>query len=330
MTALAQLSPAPRPNRAARIEPPPVRLIESDAWSAAIPKISVLIAFSSQDPLPLLRALAEQRASEAFEIVLYDNGVANRETSDNVLDFVRQTPLAVRLVRAGIATGKAQVHNAHGRYGRADWFLMLEPEGAPTDTQLLERYLSHLQTDPTPALVIGGFAPSATPGNPRSALHHWHAVQFECLPATHRAKRPIRHLQTGNALFHKDILSNCRFDEMFKGHGWEGVDWGLRVARDFPVTHIDNPIVRTVFDTDFELLHRHRRAARNFARLVAWHPHSVGKSPLVRAALLMRRLPFRQVGIKMAGKTALSASLPLSIRRSAFKVWRALVYADAL
>lgn len=318
------------PKAATRVQPPPVRLKDNRHWAGASPRISVMVAFDGPHSMEAVRAVAALETDDQVELVLYDNGAKHPDLTAQLNSILSQSSTPARIATAGIATGKAQVRNTLGDYCRAEWLLMLEPHSVPADANFLNRYLDFLDSEPAPALVMGGYAPSPAPKNPRCALHHWHAVQFECRRADERSRQPLRHLQIGNALVHKSVLAECRFDELFRGHGWEGVDWGLRVARSFPISHIENPVIRDEFETDVEMLDRYRASAANFARLVAWYPHSIGKSPLVHAALWTRRLPKRNSLIALSRRVALSASLPLGMRRSAFRIWRALTYAGAL
>lgn len=309
---------------------PPVRIHDNLPWPDAEPTISVIVPFRRQEPLALLRTLADLPEASRCEIIVYDDGARNAELTSTLNLFADAAAAPVRVITAGIPIGKARAHNVLAGHCRANWVLMLEADALPADNHFLERYLKLIGGHPKPQLVIGGFAAADAPRSPRCALHHFHTTRSECVPASDRRQRPVRHLHVGNALAHREIFTECRFDELFRGRGWEGVDWGLRVARSYPIAHIDNPMVRTAFDNDFELLNRYRRSASNFARLVAWHPHALAKSPLMRVALLARRLPYRDTFTRLAGKVAVSASLPVNVRVRAFKVWRALVYAAAL
>ncbi len=313
-----------------RLDQPPVRIADNKLWQAAKARFSIVIAFRREDPRPLLDALCKLPGAESGEVIVYDDGACDREQTDALTAMAEDAPCAVRLLTAGIPIGKARARNILAGHCRAEWILMLEAEALPANTDFLSRYAEIARGATPPSLVIGGFSKAPPPRNARCALHHHHSARFECLPAEQRNRRAIRHLHVGNALFHRDIFAACRFDELFRGRGWEGVDWGLRVARNFPIQHVDNPLVRSRFDNDFELLMRYRRSAPNFARLVAWHPNAVGRSPLVRAALLAKRLPFRAAFARLAGQVALSSSLSVSVRAKAFKAWRALTYASAL
>lgn len=309
---------------------PPARIHDNPHWETGEPQISVILPYRREEPLELLQALAKLPEAFACEFIVYDDGARNAEMTAKLRQFADAAAAPVRIVTAGIPIGKARARNVLSGHCRAPWVLMLEANTMPADARFLRRYLDFVAKASRPQLAIGGFSPAAPPKSPRCALHHYHTTRSECVAAHDRSRRPVRHLHVGNALVHRDIFTACRFDELFRGRGWEGVDWGLRVARTYPIVHIDNPLIRTEFDNDFELLNRYRRSASNFARLVAWHPHALEKSPLMRAALLGRRLPFRDTATRLAGKLAVASSLPVKIRVRAFKVWRALVYAAAL
>ena len=124
----------------------------------------------------------------------------------------------------------------------------------------------------------------------------------------------------------------------FLGWGWEDVDWGLRIAAVAPVHHLDNSATHLGLDDARTLMNKYGRSGRNFALALSKHPEALGGSPAARAARMLRRLPLIA---RRALKSATGAivlfepprfpfALPTSWRGRALKLWRALVYAEAL
>src|SRR5690606_23100227 len=86
------------------------------------------------------------------------------------------------------------------------------------------------------------------PPDAAHALHRALAVGGDCLPAAERRHAPEKYVFTSNLLVRRDVFETERFDEGFSGWGWEDVEWGMRVARRWPIVHIDNPATHLGLD----------------------------------------------------------------------------------
>ena len=116
------------------------------------------------------------------------------------------------------------------------------------------------------------------------------------------------------------------FDDGFKGWGWEDVDWGLNVAKTYPVRHIDNTATHLGLDDTDTLLRKFGNSAQNFARLAQRHPDAVKSMQLYRIARKFRNLPARRFLQGLARFGARSATLPDGLRLACLKTYRALAY----
>ena len=121
-----------------------------------------------------------------------------------------------------------------------------------------------------------------------------------------------------------------RFDEGFRGWGWEDVEWGMRVSRRWPVTHLDNPAVHLGLDDARTLTAKYEQSAANFARVVAAHPEMVARYPSFRVARALRRAPLRPLWRPLLKQLALASAAPLTLRVFAAKTYRAALYAEVV
>lgn len=315
------------------------RIHDGRGWAGrtdtSTPLISVAIPVWRHDASALIDALAASASSASIEIVVLDDGSNDPALTRALVAAVDRAAchmhsVKVRLVTAHRNRGRAAARNAAIAHARADWILLLDADMAPDDQGFIAAYLDAIARHPAPALVIGGYSLRQASANPRFALHRWQALRSECLPAAARMASPGRHVFTSNVLAHRAILDRIAFDEGFSGWGWEDTDWGLRVAAEYPVFHIDNTATHLGLDEDAALIAKYRRSATNFARVLSRHPAEMAGTPLHRAARLARAIPFRRPLAALAAGMASARGLPIGLRGRALKAMRALSYAEGL
>ena len=119
-------------------------------------------------------------------------------------------------------------------------------------------------------------------------------------------------------------------DDGFAGWGWEDVDWGLRVAGQYPVTHIDNTATHLGLDDTESLLRKFGESGANFARLAERHPEAVRRMRLWTMAKACSRLPLRGLWTPLSRSVARTSWMPMRLRLAALKFYRALRYGEHL
>lgn len=306
------------------------RIHDNACWKGATPRLSVIAPTFRYDCSALIDALAASPQSARIEIIVLDDGGADPALSLAIDSAADRAGCPVRVVHASRNRGRAGARNALTAHARAPWVLLLDADMMPDDAGFIGAYLRMIDTQPEPALVVGGYSLKQAPDEPRFALHRWQALTSECLPAARRSLAPGRHVFTSNVMAHRSILRGFPFDETFSGWGWEDTEWGLRVAAEHPVLHVDNTATHLGLDEDAALVAKYRGSAANFARVAASHPQEMRATALHRAALLARRTPFRRPLAALAERAALASMLPVAVRGRALKAMRALIYAEAL
>ena len=304
-------------------------VIDNPAWSAAAPpRLSVLVPFFRDDPRPLLAALDGQAGGAPVELVLLDDGGVDPALSATVERHVAALALPVRLVRLSANQGRARGRNRLAAHSRADALLFLDADMLPDGNDFLARWL--VEAEVRTPVAFGGFTVRQTPERAETALHRRLSLRGDCLPAAVRAQAPEKHVFTSNLLIRRDVFEAEAFDEGFAGWGWEDVEWGMRVARRWPVRHIDNTATHLGLDPDDALLRKYEQSAANFARVVAAHPEVVARYPSYRAARTLRRAPLRGVWRPWLKALARTAAAPLSLRSLAARTYRAALYAEVV
>ena len=307
------------------------RCLDNEAFAAARPTLSVLAPFYRDNPGPLLLALDLEAAEldGAVEVITLDDGSGDERLAANVSRTIDRMTLPARFIRLAENVGRARGRNRMASEARGAWLLFLDSDMAPDAPRFLGAYLDLIESG-APAVVCGGFSLHQTPDTPDHALHRHMALKSDCLPAAQRNLAPEKHVFTSNLLVRREVFEANRFDESFRGWGWEDVEWGMRVARSHPILHIDNTATHLGLDTAPAMAAKYEQSAANFARVVAEHLPIVESYPSYRWAKALKKLPLRGAWRPALKAVALADRTPLGARDFAMRLYRAALYAEAV
>lgn len=274
----------------------------------------------------LFASLVRLPGTELCTLLVYDDGSADSGLIRQLTRQIRRFPGPARLISAQMNKGRSRARNRLMAFAESDWILYLDSDMQPDDDAFLTRYLEAIRDTTEPALVVGGVSLRHAVPTAQTRLHAAQAQASECLPASARAKAPGRYVFTGNLLVHREICETVNFDADYKGWGWEDIDWGLRVANQFEVRHIDNPATHLGLDTDQALIAKYAASARNFERLITRHQDQMQDTALYRLSRRLRHLPGRGLIERWSCQIAQVRWLPIKLRLLALKLFRAAVY----
>jgi hypothetical protein len=299
------------------------------AWAAARPVLSILIPFHRDDPLPLLAALEDEAATSALpvEIVLLDDGGGDEDLAGAVEAQVRAMRTPALFLRLERNEGRARSRNRLGGLARGGHLLFVDSDLAPDRGDFLRVWLDVAAREV--AVACGGSRVDRAPAAQETELHRAMAGRSDCLSAAERRRAPAKYFYSNNLLVRKDVFAAEPFDEGYVGWGWEDVDLGLRLARRWPIEHIDNPTQNGGLDTVEGLLSKYEQAAPNFARVLASHPREVQAFPVFRVAKALKRVPLRELWAPVL-KALARGRAPLKLRAWAMKAYRASLYARVI
>lgn len=294
--------------------------------------ISILVPNYKDDPTPLLRALDACDQSNKIELIVFDDGSENTGLIERLSDTSSELTYPIRIVSAVKNLGRSGARNRLLNHARCTWVLLLDSDMLPDGNDFLSNYISEIDNNPTPKLVVGGFSLQQATISSEFALHRWQAEQSECVPAEIRSTEPGRYVFTSNVLAHAELFEEIPFDESFQGWGWEDVDWGLRIAQSYPVIHLDNTATHLGLDNIHTLMRKYGASGPNFKKAIEKHPNELKSTSLFKAANALSSLPFKTLFKSISGWiiSAKFLPLPVSIKGRVLKLWRALVYAEAL
>lgn len=297
------------------------------AFAAVTPRLSVLIPFYRESPLPLLSALCT-RQPQAIEIILLDDGSGRPDITTEIATFLAASPLAGQLITLPENEGRARGRNRLTSAARGDFFLFLDADMLPDSPDFLDRWLG--ESVRLPAVVFGGFSLRQVPDNPAFALHKAMAGHSDCLDAATRALQPEKYVFTSNLLVRRDVFEAEGFDAAFTGWGWEDTEWGMRVAARYGVNHIDNTATHMGLDRPETLANKYEQSVGNFGRIVARHPKVMANYPSYRVARALQSIPLRSLWRPLVKAFALSGFLPVKLRAFLLRLYRAALYAEVV
>lgn len=329
--------PLPSDTEADRVDLPVQAVGRTDAGEDVISngktgdaKISICIPTWRDSADALLCSLPRMKGAEDCTLLIFDDGSYDPALLRQLTRQVMRYPGPARLISAPKNCGRSHARNRLFDLAETEWVLFLDADMQPDDDDFLNRYLDAVDAQSQAAIIAGGFSLRHANPTEQTRLHAAQSAASECLPASVRAEAPGRYVFTSNILVHRQILETISFDPGFQGWGWEDVDWGLRVAADYPVLHIDNPATHLGLDGDDKLLDKYAGSVDNFLRLIERHPEEMAKTALYKAAHRLSRLP-GLIGLsKLCRAMATRKFLPLKLRLLSLKVFRAAIYGARL
>ena len=295
-------------------------------------QISICIPAWRDTASPLLHALSELVEHHVCEVLIYDDGSGDQEMTATIIAHLAEFKGPAKLITAHQNKGRSFARNRLIDHANCDWLLMLDADMLPDDDKFLARYLDAIPGGTEPALIAGGFSLAQITADKSRALHAAQSIKSECLGAAERMTDPGRFVFTSNILAHRQILENVSFDDGYQGWGWEDVDWGLRVAEQFPIRHIDNTATHLGLDTTDALLHKYGTSGENFARLANQHPQAVSQMPLYKVARGLRPVPGTSIIANICKRLARDrfGFVPMEMRLFALKLYRSAIYSETL
>lgn len=307
----------------------PVRTFANTASETATDvRISVLIPFYKDDPRPLIEALDRINAGEPdLEILLHDDGEPDADLNAQIAAALSDIASPGRLLTSLRNRGRAAGRNLLAEQARGRWLLYLDADMLPGDANFLERYRTLIAEERCDA-AFGGYE-TLWPDAPELQLHAALSRVSDQNDAASRNAIGPSAFCASNVLVRAGVMRAIRYDEGFAGWGWEDVDWAVRAARGYKLVHVDNPAGHAGLQDAEALLAKFRAGAVNYRRLLDKH-RELGRLPGARVARILLRIPGQSALRGLWAMLTRQARLPMKLRTTALKLWRASWTAEAL
>lgn len=302
---------------------------ESQPYSSATPKLSVLIPFFRDDATALLTALDSQVQDLPIEILFYDDGTQNPDLTTRMGEAASQAAAAVALITNSENNGRSAARNALFEAARAEWVLFLDADMLPARDNFLQAYLSLTEAQ-TGDILFGGFEVEDHAEDADRDVHRALSEVSDCLTLDQRQAAGPQYVASSNLCVRRDVLLKEPFDSGFSGWGWEDSEWAARVSKRFTLLHVDNAAIHLGLETTETLLHRFATSGTNYNRFTIAHPELATTLPLYNISKKLGRMPGQSFMRPVLKASVKSHFLPMSARLTALKLWRASHYADVL
>ena len=209
------------------------------------PSLSVLIPVYNWDLSALLLRILEEADAfglwSSLEVLVLDDGssdparLAGNEAwlSDHRRPGLVYTPL-------GRNVGRSAVRNLLAAQAQGDFLLFLDCDVLPDSDRFLRGYLERAQAGDFDVVCGGVSYRTRLLTGPEFDYHAYLGNRKEVKPAALRNQVPWRHIVTSNIMVRKRVFQATPFDERFTGYGYEDIEWGVRLARQYRILHIDN------------------------------------------------------------------------------------------
>jgi hypothetical protein len=103
------------------------------------------------------------------------------------------------------------------------------------------------------------------------SFYFYKSLKTEAVPVKVRSRTPWRYLFTSNIMLRRTIVESVRFDPRFTGYGFEDIEWAIRLAGSYTITHIDNTCSHMGLMTKEQAFTRMRDSIDNYALLLVLH-----------------------------------------------------------
>lgn len=240
-------------------------------------EVSVLIPNYNNVCVELVTVLQRQ-AEElgiSYEILVADDASPMKEAIRQNED-INALPHCRYIVKE-TNSGSAATRNFLGAQSQYPWLLFLDCDISIPDDHFLERYV----TDDHEGVVNGGIRITDDDGLRHNLRYLYEKAAEPAHTAEKRQANRYQEFRSTNFMIERRVFEKCRFDERFTRSGYEDVLFGKMLKQQqIPVTHIDNPVMMTKFESNpdyvtkiersMRTLHTFRNELRGYSRILTF------------------------------------------------------------
>ena len=300
----------------------------SSAGRLKRPKLSILVPYYHDDPVPLIQALSAQcEACKDVEVLVYDDGSNDPELNRKAIAAVKNSTAPLGLYIAEQNRGRSFARNQLFGFAKGDWVLFLDADMRPERDSFVADYVD-LITKMDSDVIFGGFKVHKQSDDPDRELHRALSEVSDCLTLQERQAAGPQFVCSSNLAVKKHVLESEPFDSEFDGWGWEDSEWAARVFKKFKLVHADIPAWHLGLETTDTLLQRFKTSGPNYLRFTNKHPELAETLPLFRIVQKIGKIPGQKLSRPVLRGIVKLKFAPLRLRLLALKLWRASWYAE--
>lgn len=273
--------------------------------------LSICIPLYNKNASPLVHSLIEQCKKENidFEVIVIDDASPIQHQENNSLNELENT----RFIPLDINVGRSKIRNLFLDYSNYNHLLFIDGDLSVNQASFIGSYVQEIKNNTS--VTCGGITFSASPPE-KTRLLRWKNTKFkESLNALARQQAPYTSFMTGCFLIKKSILEQIKFNEKITGYGHEDTLFGYELMKhDISITHINNPILVNVYDTNEEFISKTEQAIQNLNTILEITNYD---EKLIRSIKLLNTLSSSSFLRSTITKKISSSFIPLLKKMSA-------------
>ena len=240
-------------------------------------ELSILIPNYNNVCVELVTVLQQQAEALGidYEILVADDASPQKDTIP-LNQPINELPHCRYIIKE-TNTGSAATRNYLGEQSQYHWLLFLDCDINIPNDHFLERYMSA----PHEGVVNGGICIIDDDTLSHNLRYLYEKDAEPAHTAERRQANKYHEFRSTNFMIEREVFEACPFDERFKRSGYEDVLFGKMLKQQqIPVTHIDNPVMMTKFESNpdyvtkiersMKTLHTFRNELRGYSRILTF------------------------------------------------------------
>ena len=215
--------------------------------------LSILIPTHDYNAYPLVQSLHQQAEalSVPYEMILVEDG--SHDSVSMIANLKTQDLSRCRYIRRKENVGRSAIRNFLMDESKGDWLLFMDADGKVVRKDFLQKYVDAArQYD----VVCGGVVHPDEWHDPERMLRWKYEKAYERQHGTISEQ-----FRSFSFLISRSVAQKVRFDERYKGYGYEDVQFGKDLmAAGFMVHGIDNPLMNNDIEDNATFLRKTEEA----------------------------------------------------------------------
>ena len=222
-------------------------------------ELSILIPNYNNVCVELVTVLQQQAAALGidYEIIVADDASPQKDTFP-LNQPINELPHCRYIIKE-TNSGSAATRNYLGQQSQYHWLLFLDCDITIPDDHFLERYMA----DTHEGVVNGGICIIEDDTLSHNLRYIYEKDAEPAHTAEKRQANKYHEFRSTNFMIEREVFVACPFDERFTRSGYEDVLFGKMLKQQqVPVTHIDNPVMMTEFESNPDYVTKIERSMR--------------------------------------------------------------------
>ncbi|MDD2319177.1 MAG: glycosyltransferase [Geobacteraceae bacterium] len=258
--------------------------------------LSILIPVYNWNITLLLRKILDEINGFSLDsrveiIVLDDCSSAEDILLDNEKFIVENQHSYLHYSRLDRNTGRSVVRNILTEQAQGEFFLFLDCDVLPDSECFIRDYLEHVHLNDHDVICGGRSYQTRILQGTEYDYYEYFGNKKEVKSAEVRNAMPWRHILTSNVMVRKSVYRAVPFNEQFIGYGYEDIEWGIRLAKQGEILHIENTASHLGLISKATAFEKMRQAVPNYLLLRRLYPAAFAVATVGNLAQTLTILP---------------------------------------